>query len=195
MAGFTRDLKAYLKAVFFDTSRRVLTFFGALGVLVLLYPGLLKDVTSDARLVRSIAAAVLFVSFALANFGLYRRYLREAVSETSIALYPCPHLLYNAAQLRYLGPETARDVVISVAYTDGDGGQHQGPVKDFFALRDSVLSIGVGPLFVLEPGDGVNFHLPQRDLTGDGHAIVIVRLVGARSLREVCVQKNFELLK
>lgn len=195
MARLARDLKAYLRAVFLDTSRRVWTFFDALGVLFLLYPGLAQCITSNARLVRSIAAAVLFVSFALANFGLFRRYLSEAVSETSIKLYPYHHLLYNAAQLRYLGPETATDVAISIAYTDGDGGQRRGPAEPLFDLRDSGLSHGVGPLFVLEHGDGVNFALPQRDLTGDGYATVIVRLVGAKSLREVCVRRDFELLK
>ena len=196
MAGLGRDLKAYLKAVFLDRSRLALTCLDVLCVLALAHPRLAGFVTTDVQLARSIAVAVLLTSFGAANLAVYRRRVRDGASANSVAFDAGPTLLAcRTARVRYLGPESAKNVEISVSYTDPDGVRHESRVEEFFAPTDLLLEAPLAQASILQPGDSVNFRLPLRELTTDAFATVEVRLVGANSGRKVRVRKLFGLSK
>ena len=196
MAESTRGLRIYLKSLFLHRSRLALTCLDLVCVVALVYPGLAGFLSTDTNLVRSVAVAVLVTSLGLAGVGTCRHSRRVSVSPNSIAFDTGPTLLAcRTAQVRYLGPEIAEDVEISVSYTDPDGVRHESRVKEFFALSDLLLEVPLIQGSILQPGDTVNFRLPLRELTTDAFATVEVRLVGATSGRKVRVRKLFGLSK
>lgn len=79
MTRLMADFLSYLTAVFGETWRKALTLFDILGVALLLCPKLAEGLVSNELLVRTIGGLVLFVSFFVANFLLYRE-LAEATS-------------------------------------------------------------------------------------------------------------------
>ena len=196
MVSPTRGQKPYLKSVFVDRSRLALTCLDALCVLVLVFPRLAGFLSTDAQLVRSVAVVVLLTSLGLATVAVYRRRSEESVSEDSIAFDTGPTLLAcRTAQVRYLGPEAAKDVEISISYTDPDGRRHKSYVQELFAPTDLLLEQPLLQGSILQPGDSVTFRLPLRELTTDAFATVEVRLVGATSGRKVRARKLFGLSK
>jgi len=196
MAGLARGFKAYLKAVFLERSRLALTCLDLLCVLLLLSPRLAREVTADVRLVRSVAVAALITSFGLANAAAYRKNPRDSVSKNSISFEVGPTLLpCRTAQVRYSGPEAAKDVEVWISYADPDGRRREYRVEELFAPTDLLLERPLVQASTLQPGESVNLRLPLRELTTDGFATVEVRLVGASSRRKVRVRKLFGLSK
>ncbi len=77
MRDLIGDLTSYLKAIFAQTSQVIFTFLDVVGLVLFVYPSLAQGLQSDESLTRIIAGSILFLSFFLGNFTLYRNLARD----------------------------------------------------------------------------------------------------------------------
>jgi len=86
MTKLITDFLAYLKAVFGETWKKVLTLFDILGIALFFYPTLAESLISNESLVRTIGGLIFFISFLLANFSLYSELAESTSYQADIRL-------------------------------------------------------------------------------------------------------------
>lgn len=184
MTEIIPDFLAYAKAVFIDGTQKFLTLFDIVGISVFLSPSLASRLQTDAQLVRAVGASVLLLSFALANFSLYRRLAK------GILLIMYPHSDYTAVEMQNLGPGTAKDLKVAIIYEDEDGQEIKTSVRKFFsdgALHDECNA------HVLTPDRVVYFQLPRKETVPSGRITVFACFTGAESGKSMHIEEEFGL--
>jgi len=63
----------YLKDVFVESQRRILTVFDIVGIILFFFPSVAQSLITDVALTRIIGGLIFFVSFLWANYSLYKR--------------------------------------------------------------------------------------------------------------------------
>ncbi len=193
--GVLRDLASYLKALLAEGRTVIFTIFDVLGFTLFLFPQLGQRFTEDEALARVVGGSIVLVSFLLGNFTLYRKMASgvQVVGEDSFLLYPYQKQPYNNVEIRYIGPETVKDVAVWQSYTDGSGQPQRRQVTEFFPPQDTDMIWHQFKANVLEPGDIVRAHLVLKKTAGDSAVLVELEGIGAKSGRRIHVEKRIDL--
>ena len=63
----------YLKDVFIEGQRSVLTIFDIVGIILFFFPSIAQSLITDVALTRVIGGSIFFISFLWAKFSLYKK--------------------------------------------------------------------------------------------------------------------------
>jgi hypothetical protein len=198
MKRLVKDFILYLKAVFLESRRWILTAFDILGIVLFLFPSLGESVLDSLLLARTIGGSIFFGSFLLANFTLHRKFLSDAdssvtLSDRSLLLYRHDARPSSAVMMKYVGKETIKDLHVRASYIDENGNERTREVQEFFASSDPRMVWGIGQLRILEPGEVTYFHIPRAKSVLDGKVKVLVTFVGANSEEVVEVERELSV--
>jgi len=189
------DFWAYLKTVFVGGQQLVFSFFDVLGIVLFFFPNLAERLVRDETLTRRIGGGIFFLSFLMANFFLYRRLIQETseIGENSLLMYPYANPPYNVAEMRYVGPETVKDLDVRLIYKNQAGEKKETEVTEFFPQNDLRMIWHHFKVYVLEPNQVLRFRLVQRKSTLDGKVVVLASFTGAKSGKLVEFREEFNL--
>ena len=111
-----RDLINYLKAMFAEGRRSVLTAFDIVGMVLFFFPKVTQKLFDDELSTRIIGGLIFCLSFVYANFLLYKKLSKptELLNEKNLSLYPYRNPPYNAVEMKYVGPEPIQNLDIAL---------------------------------------------------------------------------------
>jgi hypothetical protein len=195
MADLLRDFATYLKAIFAESQRLVFTAFDIVGIILFFFPHLAQGLVDDVTIARGVGGLIVFMSFLLANFTLYRKAVSniQIPNGDSFLLYPYEHPPYNNIEMRYIGPEPIKDLEVWLTYRDKNNEVKRKQIEQFFPQNDPQMIWHQFKANVLEAGEIVRFHLIQNSSTADGKVMVEMSCVGAKSGTTVSIKREFDL--
>jgi hypothetical protein len=189
------DFLNYLKTVFLESGRWVFAIFDGLGILLFFQPHWTEHFLKDELAARIVGGTIFLVSFLLANFSLYRKRLPEVVNDQSLLLYTHKTKTSSAIRMKYVGPERANNVVVTVSYKGKNGQQKYNKVSQFFPSNDEELLFHAEPLESLEIGEVVYFYPITENDISDDKIKVQVGFWGTKSGKQICVERTFPIQK
>ncbi len=158
-----------------------------LGIVILLLP------SPNPQALRVAGGLMFLLSFMVANFMLYRKHRPTTLDAQSLLLYQHRTKTSNAIRMKYVGSETAKDLVVIRSHVDPSGNSIQNTINQFFPPSDPQMLLHGGPLWNLDPGQEAYFYLVGEQETRSGIVTVTVEFTGATTGRHVKVQRVFPL--
>lgn len=191
---FFYELWVYLKAVFIQDWWRLVCFcFDVLGIVLFFFPKLALIIGKDEGFARWVGGGIVFFSFFLANFLLYRRLTASEINENSLLMYYYSDPQSPAVEMHYIGSESAKDLEVKIKYRDERGEEKEEVVTEFFPENDPRMFGHHFKANVLVPNEVLRFRLVQRNQTLDGNDTVLASLIGVKSGRSVKIAREFNL--
>jgi len=178
------DLKNYSKEIFTEGINWVFTFFDILGMILFFIPHLAQIVVTDYTVIRIIGFVIFVISFAIANFTLYRKLKNEiytSLGPQSVVLNVEPK--NNYGQISYLGKEAAQDLSVLIKYRNRSGKEITQSINEFYKL-DSPNPIW-HDVKILRENDSFFFHLPEKSETLNGEVLIEISFIGVISRNSV----------
>ena len=159
---------SYIKELFAEGKNWIFTLFDLLGIVLFLVPHLTQGVESNNKFVQDIGITILLISYALANFIVYRKNkIKGAISEKSVELYS-HHKTYSWLD-SFFGKETVQDLVVQISFTNKRAEEINQAVSEYSDF-DAPKYPGDN-LKVLVENDKKLFRLPETSETSNGKSI------------------------
>jgi hypothetical protein len=119
MSNLAQDFKAYLKAVFLESSKWILTLFDIVGILLFFQPRILEELLQNEQMARAAGLGLFLLSFLISNFMVFRKQMPKILDEQALLLFPhYTRITTNAIRMRYEGFERADNLIVMQSYKD-----------------------------------------------------------------------------
>lgn len=193
MIQLIHDFLRYLKAVYVESGRWVFAIFDIIGIVLFFQPRFAEGLTKDVQLIRMIGGSIFLLSFMIANFKLYRKLSPKSLDEAAIRLYPHRTKTSSAILMKYVGNESAVDLVVTLSYKDKNGETKKIPVTQFFTANDPAMKYNPGPVIAMEPGQENYFFILGGEENSEGKVKVQISFTGAKTGTPVKYEQDFLL--
>jgi hypothetical protein len=140
--------------------------------------------TTDESIMRIVGSILLLISFALANFTVYRKLAKKAL------VIVFPYKLYTQVGVQNLGPGTIRDLKVSLLYYNKDGKRTEDKIQEFFSDDTPSREHNTS---VLVPPQVVCLNLPHKDSVTKQKVEVWVSFTVAESGRPMQIREEISL--
>jgi len=193
VAKLWADLQQYVKGVFLQGGRIVFTAFDILGIVLWFSPRLAGSLGEHVQLARALALGLFLFSFLVANFLFVRGLLPSSLTEAVLHLYPHGTKTSSAIRMKYEGKEPAKDLRVTVHFSDGSGEERELEITQFFPANDPQLLYRAGPITSLEAGEEAFFYPLGLEDSREGNVTVRASITGAKTGTTVTVTRAFTL--